>query len=79
MTKMKLYRSTCDANINNDIHDEDEDGVGGGISCCVYSSTQLIVIVCLSRQKTGPQREHTLPYDEEDDDEDDLQEFVETP
>ena len=50
-----------------------------GISCCVYSSTQLIVIVCLSRQKTGPQREHTLPYDEEDDDEDDLQEFVETP
>ena len=53
--------------------------MAAGISCCVYSSTQLIVIVCLSRQKTGPQREHTLPYDEEDDDEDDLQEFVETP
>ena len=42
-------------------------------------STQLIVIVCLSRQKTRPGREHTLPYDEEDDDEDDLQEFVDTP
>ena len=53
--------------------------MAAGISCCVYSSTQLIVIVCLSRQKTRPQREHTLPYDEEDDDEDDLQEFVETP
>ena len=40
-------------------------------------STQLIVIVCLSRQKTRPGREHTLPYDEEDyDDEDDLQELV---
>ena len=31
-------------------------------------STQLIVIVCLSRQKTRPGRKHTLPYDGDDDD-----------
>ena len=34
-------------------------------------STQLTVIVCLSRQKTRPGREHTLPYDDGDDDDDD--------
>ena len=34
-------------------------------------STQLIVIVCLSRQKTRPGREHTLPYDGGDGDDDD--------
>ena len=69
----KMFSSPCDANVNNDIHDEDEDGVGG----YPVVSTRLIVIVCLSRQKTRPGREHTLPYDEEDyDDEDDLQELV---
>ena len=73
--KMKLFSSPGDANVNNDIHDEDEDGMGG----YPVVSTRLIVIVCLSRQKTRPGREHTLPYDEEDDDEDDLHGFVETP
>ena len=37
-------------------------------------STQLIVIVCLSRQKTRPGREHTLPYDGGDGDDDDEKE-----
>ena len=46
--------------------DDDDDDDGGGGEAYPVVSTQLIVIVCLSRQKTRPGRKHTLPYDDDD-------------
>ena len=39
MAKMKLFSSPCDANVNNDIHHEDEDGVVGYIMLIMMMMT----------------------------------------
>ena len=46
ITKMKLFRSPCDANVNNDIHNEDEDD-GGDILLCllVYSAHRHCLLI----------------------------------
>ena len=35
----KMFSLPCDANVNNDIHDEDEDGVGDILLCLLVSSS----------------------------------------
>ena len=35
----KMFSSPCDANVNNDIHDEDEAGVGDILLCLLASSS----------------------------------------
>ena len=39
MAKMKLFSPPCDANVNNDIHHEDEDGVVGYIMLIMMMMT----------------------------------------
>ena len=60
---MKLFRSTCDANINNDIHDEDEDGVGGGypvVSTRLLSSSSLFAYLDRKLGHRGNTRCHMM-------------------